>query len=93
MRLDGWISGPDFQRSQNDRQWVYINQRMVKDKLINHALKQAYDGLFYPGRFPACLLYFTINSAEVDVNVHPTKHEVRFQQPRLVHDFFTSQLT
>lgn len=93
MRLYGWISGPDFQRSQNDRQWVYINKRMVKDKLINHALKQTYDGLLYPGRFPACLLYFTISTAEVDVNVHPTKHEVRFQQPRLVHDFFTSQLT
>lgn len=92
MRLSGWLSGPDFQRSQNDRQWVYINQRMVKDKLINHALKQAYDGLLHPGRFPACLLYFTINTAEVDVNVHPTKHEVRFQQPRLVHDFFTSHM-
>lgn len=93
MRLSGWISGPNYQRSQNDRQWVYINQRMVKDKLINHALKQAYDGLLYPGRFPACLLYLTIHTAEVDVNVHPTKHEVRFQQPRLVHDFFTSQLS
>ncbi len=93
MRLCGWVSGPNYQRSQNDRQWVYINQRMVKDKLINHALKQAYDGLLYPGRFPACLLYLTIHTAEVDVNVHPTKHEVRFQQPRLVHDFFTSQLT
>lgn len=93
MRLYGWISSANFQRSQNDRQWVYINQRMVKDKLLNHALKQAYDGFLHPGRFPACVLYFTIDNAEVDVNVHPTKHEVRFQQPRLVHDFFTSQLT
>lgn len=92
MHLYGWISGPAFQRSQNDRQWVYINQRMVKDKLLNHALKQAYDGHLHPGRFPACLLYLTINTGEVDVNVHPTKHEVRFQQPRLIHDFFTSQL-
>lgn len=93
MRLYGWTSGANFQRSQNDRQWVYINQRMVKDKLINHAIKQAYDDLLHPGRFPVCLLYFTLDRAEVDVNVHPTKHEVRFQQPRLVHDFFTSQLT
>lgn len=92
MRLRGWISGINNQRSQNDRQWVYINQRMVKDKLISHALKQAYDGLLHPGRFSSCLLYFSINSEEVDVNVHPTKHEVRFQQPRLVHDFFVSQL-
>ncbi len=92
MRLYGWVSGANYQRSQNDRQWVYINQRMVKDKLLNHAIKQAYDGVLHPGRFPACILYLTINHAEVDVNVHPTKHEVRFQQPRLVHDFFTSQL-
>lgn len=93
MRLYGWLSGSAIQRSQNDRQWVYINQRMVKDKLINHALKQAYEGLLYPGRFPACLLYFSLSTTELDVNVHPTKHEVRFQQPRLVHDFFTSQIT
>ncbi|PWY54695.1 DNA mismatch repair endonuclease MutL [Legionella qingyii] len=93
MKLCGWISNSNFQRSQNDRLWVYINQRMVKDKLIHQALKQAYDGLLYPGRFPACVLYLMINHEEVDVNVHPTKHEVRFQQPRLVFDFFTSQLT
>lgn len=92
MALSGWISGKQYQRSQSDRQWVYINQRMVKDKLIQHALKQVYDGVLHPGRFPACLLYLTIDSSEVDVNVHPTKHEVRFQQPRLVHDFFISQL-
>ncbi|WP_298624124.1 DNA mismatch repair endonuclease MutL [uncultured Legionella sp.] len=92
MSLRGWLSGPEYQRSQNDRQWIYINQRMVKDKLINHALKMAYDGFLHPGRFPACLLYFSIKTDEVDVNVHPTKHEVRFQQPRLIHDFFTSQL-
>lgn len=92
MRLEGWLSGIEVQRSQNDRQWVYINQRMVKDKLINHAIKQAYDNVLHPGRFPVCLLYLSLNPAEVDVNVHPTKHEVRFQQPRLVHDFFTSQI-
>ncbi len=92
MRLYGWISNLNFQRSQNDKQWVYINQRMVKDKLILQALKQAYEGLLHPGRFPACLLYLTINTHEVDVNVHPTKHEVRFQHPRLVHDLLTSQI-
>ncbi|MFO2971188.1 DNA mismatch repair endonuclease MutL [Legionella pneumophila serogroup 10] len=93
MRLYGWISNHRLQRSQNDRQWIYVNQRMVKDKLLQHAVKQAYDGLLHAGRFPICLLYFTLPASEVDVNVHPTKHEVRFQQPRLVHDFFTSQLT
>lgn len=92
MRLSGWVSGAGCQRSQNDKQWVYINQRMVKDKLLYHAIKQAYEGILHPGRFPACLLYFTLNTREVDVNVHPTKHEVRFQQPRLVHDFFINHL-
>ena len=87
MRLTGWISGENYQRSQNDKQWIYLNQRMVKDKLLYHAFKQAYENKLYPGRHPACLLYLTIPSHEVDVNVHPTKHEVRFQQPRLVHDF------
>lgn len=92
MRLEGWVSGPDYQRSQNDKQWIYINRRMVKDKLMNHAMKQAYEGRLYPGRHPACVLYLTIPTDQVDVNVHPTKHEVRFQQPRLVHDFMTSQI-
>ncbi|MDP1603084.1 MAG: DNA mismatch repair endonuclease MutL [Legionella sp.] len=92
MRLHGWTSGLNYQRSQNDKLWVYINGRMVKDKLINHAIKQAYDGLLYPGRNPGCLLYLTIDPALVDVNVHPTKHEVRFQEPRLIHDFISSQL-
>lgn len=93
MQLEGWISTQDYQRSQNDKQWIYINSRMVKDKLLNHAIKQAYEELLDPGRHPSCLLYLSINPAEVDINVHPTKHEVRFEQPRLVHDFFTSQIS
>ncbi|MBA2650218.1 MAG: DNA mismatch repair endonuclease MutL [Legionella sp.] len=92
LHLYGWISDHNFQRSHNDKLWVYINQRMVKDKLINHALRQVYDGILYPGRFPACLLYLNLPTDEVDVNVHPTKHEVRFVQPKLIHDFFTTQL-
>ncbi len=92
MHLRGWISSALYQRNQNDKQWVYVNQRMVKDKLILHAIKQAYEPILYPGKQPACLLYLTILGDEVDVNVHPTKHEVRFQQPRLVHDFVTSQI-
>ena len=93
MQLQGGISSTNYQRSQNDRQWVYINRRMVRDKLIHHAIKQAYAEILYPGRFPSCLLYFSLNTNEVDVNVHPTKHEVRFEQPRLVHDFFSTHLT
>lgn len=92
LRLKGWVSRPDYQRNQNDKQWVYINGRMVKDKLIHHAIKRAFEPLLYPGKHPACLLYLSINPADIDVNVHPTKHEIRFQQPRLVHDFLVSQL-
>lgn len=92
MRLHGWVSNSEYQSSQSDKQWIYVNARMVKDKLLNHAIKRSYESLLYPGRYPACLLYLTLNPGEVDVNVHPTKHEVRFQQPRLVHDFITSQI-
>jgi len=93
LKLYGWLSKAGYQRSQNDRQWIYINQRMVKDKLISHAIKQAYEEILYPGRYPACLLYFELPVEEVDVNVHPAKSEVRFHQPRLVHDFILTQLT
>lgn len=92
MKLYGWVSGREYQRSQNDRLWIYINGRMVKDKLLNHAVKQAYENILHPGRHPSCLLYLTIDPAQVDVNVHPTKHEVRFQQPRLIHDFISTQI-
>ncbi|WP_131783145.1 DNA mismatch repair endonuclease MutL [Legionella gresilensis] len=92
VKLYGWISDIHYQRSQNDKIWVYINGRMVKDKLINHAIKQVYEPILYPGRHPACILYLVIDPQEIDVNVHPTKHEVRFQQPRLIHDFINTQL-
>jgi DNA mismatch repair protein MutL len=92
MCLQGWVSRQSYQRSQNDRQWIYVNRRMVRDKLLQHALKQAYEGQLHPGRHPACILYLSIPPDQVDVNVHPTKHELRFQQPRLVHDLMTSQV-
>jgi DNA mismatch repair protein MutL len=92
LRLFGWISAETYQRSQNDKQWFYINQRMVKDKLIVHAIRQVYDNRLHPGRYPACLLYLCMAPSALDVNVHPTKHEVRFQEPRLVHDFIVSHL-
>lgn len=92
FHLEGFVSNADYQRSQNDKVWIFLNQRMVKDKLLHHAIKQSYEDLLHPGRHPACLLYLTVDPEEVDVNVHPTKHEVRFQQPRLIHDFLTSNL-
>lgn len=87
MRLSGWIALPTFSRSQADLQYFYVNGRMVKDKLVIHALKEAYHDVLYRDRYPAFILFLEIAPMQVDVNVHPTKHEVRFREGRLVHDF------
>lgn len=92
MRLWGWIGLPSLMRSQNDLQYVYLNGRMIRDKLIGHAIRTAYEGHLYPGRQPIFLLYLDMPPEQVDVNVHPTKHEVRFRESRQVHDFIGSHL-
>jgi DNA mismatch repair protein MutL len=85
--LSGWLAMPDFHRSQTDMQHFFVNGRPVRDKLVMHAVREAYQGLLPAGRSPAYILYLVLPGAEVDVNVHPTKHEVRFHQSRSVHDF------
>jgi len=87
LRLWGWVSLPTFSRSQADLQYFYVNGRIVRDKLVSHAVKQAYQDVLFHGRHPAFVLYLELQPALVDVNVHPTKHEVRFRDGRLVHDF------
>lgn len=87
LRLSGWVARPTFSRSQADMQHFYVNRRMVRDKLVAHAIRQAYQDVLYHGRHPAYVLFLEIPPALVDVNVHPTKHEVRFREGRLVHDF------
>lgn len=87
LRLWGWIGLPTFSRSQSDLQYFYVNRRMIKDKLVAHALRQAYQDVLFHGRHPAYLLFLEIDPALVDVNAHPTKHEVRFRESRLVHEF------
>ena len=87
MQLHGWIGLPEAARPQGDLQYFFVNGRIIRDRVISHALRQAYAARLYPGRHPAYVLYLTLNPAEVDVNVHPTKNEVRFHQGRLVHDF------
>jgi len=89
FRLWGWISEVDYTRSSADMQYFYVNGRIVRDKVINHAVRQAYAELLYPGRHALFALYLECDPQEVDVNVHPTKHEVRFRQARSVHDFIT----
>lgn len=92
LRLWGWVSLPTFSRSQADLQYFYVNGRIIRDKLVTHAIKQAYRDVLFHGRHPAYVLYLECDPATVDVNVHPTKHEVRFRESRLVHDFLFSSL-
>jgi DNA mismatch repair protein MutL len=92
LKLQGWIALPTFMRSQPDLQHFYINGRVIRDKLISHAIKQAYHDVQYGDRQPAYVLYFTIDPVAVDVNVHPTKNEVRFRESRQVHDFLFRSL-
>jgi len=87
LRLSGWIGLPTFSRSQADLQYFFVNGRMIRDKIVTHAVRQAYADVLYHGRHPAYVLYLDLDPALVDVNVHPTKHEVRFRETRLVHDF------
>ena len=92
LRLWGWVSLPTFSRSQADQQYFFVNGRVIRDKLVSHAIKQAYRDVLFHGRHPAFVLYLELDPAIVDVNVHPTKHEVRFRDGRLVHDFLFSAL-
>jgi len=90
--LSGWIAKPTFSRSQADMQFFFVNGRLVKDRLVAHAIRQAYRDVLFHGRHPAFVLHLTINPEVVDVNVHPQKTEVRFRESRRVHDFLFSSL-
>ena len=92
LSLWGWVALPGFSRSQADLQYFFVNQRMVRDKLVSHAVRQAYQDVLYHGRHPAYVLYLSLDPALVDVNAHPAKHEVRFREARLVHDFLFRSL-
>lgn len=92
LRLHGWLGLPTFNRAQADLQYFYVNGRAVRDKVVTHAVRQAYSDVLYHGRHPAFVLYLEVDPAMVDVNVHPTKHEVRFREQRQVHDFLFRSL-
>ncbi|WP_368564865.1 DNA mismatch repair endonuclease MutL [Pseudoxanthomonas sp. UTMC 1351] len=87
LRLHGWIAQPSYSRASADQQYVYVNGRSVRDRNIAHAVKMAYQDVLFHGRQPAYVLFLEIDPTRVDVNVHPAKHEVRFRDTRLVHDF------
>lgn len=87
MRLSGWAGLPSFSRSQADMQYFFLNGRLIRDKTIIHAVRLGYQDVLFHGRHPIYVLYLEMDPAAVDVNVHPTKHEVRFRDSRSVHSF------
>jgi DNA mismatch repair protein MutL len=92
IEIKGWLALPDYHRSQIDGQFFYVNNRPVRDKVLNHAIRQAYQSFIPEGRVPAYVLYLCLDPRKVDVNVHPTKHEVRFHDARLIHDLLVQSI-
>ncbi|MBT0726048.1 DNA mismatch repair endonuclease MutL [Rosenbergiella australiborealis] len=93
LGIEGWVISPSHVQTATEIQYCYVNGRMMRDKLINHAIRQAYQEHIGQQQIPAYVLFLTVDPHQVDVNVHPAKHEVRFHQSRLVHDFIYQGIT
>ncbi len=92
IALHGWVAEPRYNRAQADRQFYFVNGRAVRDRVISHAVRKAFQDVLFHGRHPAFVLFIELPPEGVDVNVHPQKHEVRFRDARSVHDFLFSAL-
>jgi len=87
LRITGFVSKPELQKLNRNSVYVFVNHRLVRDRVVLHALTEAYRNIIPPTSFPVVLLFLEMPPQEVDVNVHPAKTEVRFRQPSFVHDF------
>ena len=92
LRLWGWFGHPEIARNQVDQQYFYLNGRVIRDKQVNHAVRMASQDHIYTGKHAVYVLFLEMDVSDVDVNVHPAKHEVRFRQARDVHDFIYGAL-
>lgn len=93
LNIRGWVASAQGINQLGEIQYCYVNHRMMRDRLINHAIRQAYQDQLKADQQPAYVLYLEVDPHQVDVNVHPAKHEVRFHQARLVHDFIYQAVT
>ncbi|SFL13960.1 DNA mismatch repair protein MutL [Nitrosomonas aestuarii] len=87
IHIHGVVALPAYSRASRDKQYFFVNNRFVRDKLISHAIREAYRDVLHLDRYPSFVLFLEINPADVDVNVHPTKTEIRFRDPRALHQF------
>ncbi len=87
LRIAGWLAAPTFSRSQPDMQFTFVNGRLVRDKVLRHAVRLGYSDVLYQARQPAFVVYLDLDPRRVDANAHPAKLEIRFRDSRLVHDF------
>ena len=92
LELNGWITNPNFQNIKNNLQYFYVNGRFIKNKVILHAIKQAYHDVLHYSKFPAFIMYFHINPSLIDINVHPTKNEIRFNESNTVYSFLFTKI-
>src|SRR5664279_5753130 len=92
MHLHGFVSKPEIQKLNRNSIFVFVNGRLIRDRLVQHALTEAYRNIIPPSVYPVVLLFLELPSGEVDVNVHPSKTEVRFRQQSVMHDFVRDSL-